>query len=1453
MQKGPLENTQKQGIGAAVPLLGAMPQVKEEQRIPPHRTIARIMRSFEYRKGTDALMALKASSFRRTAFNMTSDRNNCIRSRAPEAKSPGAWAEVDTNPYWRYVLHSIAPGVLAAQRKASRWPPFERIPGGQSQARPPGLHMELTILDYLGLPEGSILSVRSGPTRRQSPLPCSAPFRLPPGPWPLRIDVLGLLGKSSSHIVLTSGENGLCRLPLEGKDGRPMSVTFQVCTENGPRPKTSPSLSRRLEDAAPVKKRDAEADARAYLDTHRLHEFMHGLFELLLRERPEDPYSFMAKRFRQAAAMEAQSEGAGPGSGLKASRSSVSTAPTSATSLSLSSPTRDSSLAATTLSASFGEVPEGAFKVWVRSMRGRSIAKLVVGPKEKVGSLKQRLPGAAASSQLLWLGEMLPNDSTLEDWFVEPGLVMLNVVSSQKEPRVRHILSGASEGGIRLWNPANAEKVQDMTPLVQSAILAMVACWERMRVLCTTSDGRMQLWDLSEGTCLNSVVAHQDEAGCVAVDWATEQALTGCLVGPAKLWCLKTFRCLNILASETAVDSLSVDWPGRRACAGLRNGAVRLWDLDAAQVLGDFAEGAETAKESGTAVSGTVVDCRGRRALSGFEAPMDTWHIGTSMGEAQLAQSRTRFHRSAKARTAGEESTTEDVSEHWREADSRALVGSDDGSLSLWRVESGECLARFARHIGFVWAIHADWARERAVSGAFDGCLKLWDLRTGECLRTIQGHSRPIRSICCGGDPNGEPRRKEIRPVMNWSSLEQFPAWRQASAPSLPRCTKTDLAAAAAWGEKRAFFLLTSQTAKDEEGEASASSQVSVELFLGNPSSPQSALVNRTIQIGVQGVNVRKAPFSQLLVARGGRGLCLVGACAAAVALPDLEDEEACWDLQAVALSGPSGPSSILKVAWHPLSDCHLGVLGEGSWSLVNLSASVREPELHFDFRRPEKSQEETVVDFAWAIQDGPGATPEEAWLSLSVFFLGSSGRISLRNPVLPSVAVMPQAMLSALAADPNDWLREALLTGPSMAVEHSGGSCVTRHSLHLHARGPRTPGEQMVEEALQDGPQSPQSARHAKSSFCSLQLVSLSPLVMIARATNSGLIQLLALEAAPGPAFTSTKIACALLEEIDLMCSSSEASLRMLALHHEPNPSFLAYSNSLVAVVDINLQGTSSVRTLAETRSEAKESGSTEFAGLQLLDGRGLLLRVERRSSRSPIALQLLDLESKGLPGDKSEGREPSTCKESQGLDSLRRLLLAPLGPGAAERAARSAERSAERSADEVARELSQLQAQLASLCPRQELLQHLGNTLPSRVDRLTTQLAELSEKPGPKLSSEDSELLALGSRQEALLGRQRRVLLALSAELELRALASLSQETPRLFARFHELRRATKLLKTGIQASKESRNAGARFGSPSAQLSLQRGWTGTTAQHLQLQAAEADSVVEAAAAKWP
>ncbi|CAE7444804.1 NUP88 [Symbiodinium natans] len=623
------------------------------------------------------------------------------------------------------------------------------------------------------------------------------------------------------------------------------------------------------------------------------------------------------------------------------------------------------------------------------------------------------------------------------------------------------------------------------------------------------------------------------------------------------------------------------------------------------------------------------------------------------------------------------------------------------------------------------------------------------------------------------------------------------------------------------------------------------------------------------MHVEVPGVDVSQEPFLEVLVATGGRGLVLVAAtCCAAVALPGLEDSEASWDLCAVTLA-PARSTTFVKVAWHPLSDAHLGVLSsDGSWALVNLSssASVTDPELYFHVFEETK---EDVVDFTFGCFGSQlSPTPEEAWLCLSVLFLGSSGRLSLRNPVLPSVAVMPQAMLNALAADPNDWLREALLTGQALEVLENS-ICVARHNLHLHAKGPYIPAEQMVEEVLPDGPLSPQSARHTQSSYCSVQFLTLSPLVIIARSTKSGLIQLVALETAPGPSFSLTKMAACSLEEIDTMCSTS---LRMTCLSRE-SPSFLAYSNSLVAAVDVSWarqesgqsgqsgSSHSTITTLAEIRSQ--DAGS-EFAGLQLVDGRGLLLRVERRSSRSPISLQVLDLPQKcgagtgagaagGLgTGEDRENRERQD-PQAQVQGSLKRLLLSPIPRGP-----RESREKREEKAEDSARCLAQFQAQLASLHPRQDLLQHLADSLPARVRQLQQLQGELSSdgKGSDGFSEGARHAAQLRERQQALRRRQKHAASALGAELELRALNSVSNETPRLFARFHELRRAAELLRTGLQASKDAKDASnASFSQPGPNgrsLSLQKSWTGTTAEHLQLQAQEAEAVVEAAAARW-
>jgi len=209
------------------------------------------------------------------------------------------------------------------------------------------------------------------------------------------------------------------------------------------------------------------------------------------------------------------------------------------------------------------------------------------------------------------------------------------------------------------------------------------------------------------------------------------------------------------------VQALAADWTSSRACTGLRNGHLKLWDLTSGAKLQDLSGGADSAKAGETSVSAVAIDIQGHRAASGFEdGHLAYWHFegGSGAKKANASPAAAKDGSGAKKTdTTGAKvllahySAIRTIDAMWGDSVSKALCGSDDGSLSLWNLTSQQCLARFARHIGYVWAIYADWVKERAVSGAFDGCLKLWDLTNGECLRTVQGHSRPVRSIAAGG------------------------------------------------------------------------------------------------------------------------------------------------------------------------------------------------------------------------------------------------------------------------------------------------------------------------------------------------------------------------------------------------------------------------------------------------------------------------------------------------------------------------------------------------------------------------------------------------------------------------------------------------------------------------------------------------------------------------------
>eukprot|EP00429_Kryptoperidinium_foliaceum_P099519 CAMPEP_0176247858 /NCGR_PEP_ID=MMETSP0121_2-20121125/33169_1 /TAXON_ID=160619 /ORGANISM="Kryptoperidinium foliaceum, Strain CCMP 1326" /LENGTH=175 /DNA_ID=CAMNT_0017587521 /DNA_START=69 /DNA_END=592 /DNA_ORIENTATION=+ len=153
--------------------------------------------------------------------------------------------------------------------------------------------MEITLLPGSG-PEVSgeaILSIRAGTVRRQAAISSGRPFRFPKSESKddmlVKFDILTKI--ASGYVVLKPDMSSSRKYKVDFSGDSKLACEVEVKPADGSAPAAAPK-----EEADPG---TSTKDAKEYLETKGVLTFVQNVLQVLVKERPEDPFPFMARHF----------------------------------------------------------------------------------------------------------------------------------------------------------------------------------------------------------------------------------------------------------------------------------------------------------------------------------------------------------------------------------------------------------------------------------------------------------------------------------------------------------------------------------------------------------------------------------------------------------------------------------------------------------------------------------------------------------------------------------------------------------------------------------------------------------------------------------------------------------------------------------------------------------------------------------------------------------------------------------------------------------------------------------------------------------------------------------------------------------------------------------------------------------------------------------------------------
>ncbi|MBW4620613.1 MAG: pentapeptide repeat-containing protein [Cyanosarcina radialis HA8281-LM2] len=348
---------------------------------------------------------------------------------------------------------------------------------------------------------------------------------------------------------------------------------------------------------------------------------------------------------------------------------------------------------------------------------------------------------------------------------------------------VENILASASEDRtVKIWHLPSGRCQHTLSGHTDN-IYTVAFSSDGSLLASASNDRTVKIWDAIDGTCLKTLEGH--DGGVIGVGFSPDGRLiaSGGFDNTIKIWATETGECLATLtAHQFWVKPVRFSPDGKFLVSGSCDCTVRIWDTQTWECLRTLEGHAGWVWDAVWSADGRAIASCGEdhnvkiwnpqtgeclRTLRGHQSRI--WAVAFS---PDLETALTPFDKLTA--TPSPSNVSPLLAGEGSGGESERIIAScsEDQTIKLWQVSTGQCIANIHGYTNWVKAVAFSPDGQKIASGHKDRTLRIWDVNTGRCTRELREHAGGI--IATAFHPNRDlvVSGSEDATIKIWNSID---------------------------------------------------------------------------------------------------------------------------------------------------------------------------------------------------------------------------------------------------------------------------------------------------------------------------------------------------------------------------------------------------------------------------------------------------------------------------------------------------------------------------------------------------------------------------------------------------------------------------------------------------------------------------------------------------------